>query len=207
MLDKDTVIKIKNRSLGKCGYYVSDLGIRRVFYPEEVKEVTMGEILKMSYGGGGRKILEKNLIILNKEAVAEILGDVEPEYYYTKEEVKKLLLYGTLDQLKDCLDFADEGVIELVKTMAVQLDINDLAKRKAIKDKTHFDVTKAVEVNEWAKEDENAEETKTARRSAPITNEEVEAGPARRSTPVMSEEVELTPRKVDPPKYKVIEGK
>ena len=48
----------------------------------------------------------------------------------------------------DCLDFAPEGVIELVKKYAVELKVNDIQKRQAILDKTGFNVTSAIEINE-----------------------------------------------------------
>ena len=50
----------------------------------------------------------------------------------------------SLDQLLDCLDYAPEGVISLVKNMAVDMKLNDVSKRDAIKDKTGFDVSKKV---------------------------------------------------------------
>jgi len=36
---------------------------------------------------------------------------------------------GSLDEFLDCLDFAPEGVTDLIKTLAVELPLNDVAKR------------------------------------------------------------------------------
>ena len=182
MISKDTILKVTNRSNGSTGYTVADLGIRRHYSPGETKEVTMEEMRKLSYAPGGRYIIESCLIIHNEEAVRELLTNVEPEYFYTEEEVKQLLTSGSLAQLEDCLDFAPEGVISLVKNMAVDMKLNDVSKRDAIKDKTGFDVSKAIEIKIESEKIDDVQET-TSRRAAPIvTKTEKEEGAARRTT-------------------------
>ena len=183
MLDKNTMIKIRNRDNGTVGYYIPELNnLRRNFMVGETKEITMDELRKLSYTPGGDALLRKCLVIENKEALKEILSDVEPEYFYTEEDIKNLLLNGSLEQLQDCLDFAPEGVIDLVKDFAVILEINDISKRKAILDSTGFNVTKAIEINHESKEEEVEE--KKVRRAAPIneSKDSATAAPKRRTT-------------------------
>ena len=145
MLDKNTLIKVVNRDNGTVGYTIPDLGnLHRNFQPKEEKEISMEELRKLSYLPGGEVLLRDCLIIKNEEAVAELLGVVEPEYHYTEAEIKQLLLYGTIDQFMDCLDFAPQGVVDLLKNMAVTLKVNNIEKREAIKAKTGFDVSKAI---------------------------------------------------------------
>lgn len=184
MIDKSTLIKVKNRDNGTVGYTIPDLGnLHRNFQVGETKEITMEELRKLSYIPGGNAILRDCLIIENREAVAELLGEVEPEYNYTEEEVKVLLTSGTYDQFMDALDFAPKGVIELIKDLAVKLKLNDVAKRQAILEKTGFNVTKAIEIN--AETEAVEEEDKKARRAAPITGEEkTEETSGRRSAPI-----------------------
>lgn len=182
MISKDTILKVTNRNNGSTGYTVADLGIHRHFSPNESKDITMDELRKLSYVPGGRYIIENCLIIHNEEAVREILTDVEPEYFYTEAEIKQLLQYGSLDQLLDCLDYAPEGVISLVKNMAVDMKLNDISKRDAIKDKTGFDVSKAIEIKIESEKTDEVVET-SSRRAAPIvTKTENEEGAARRTT-------------------------
>ena len=50
------------------------------------------------------------------------------------------------------------GVIDLIKTMAVQLPLTDMAKRKALKEKTGFDVDKALVHIEEEKAEEKEDE-------------------------------------------------
>lgn len=183
MLDKNTVIKVTNRDAGSIGYSVPDLKIERHFAYKETKEVTMEELRKLSYLAGGSYIINNCLLIDNQEAVDELIGHVEPEYYYTEEQVKELLIgSGTLAQLQDCLNFAPKGVIDMVKDLAVKYEINDLAKRKAIQDATGFNIDAAIMINHETADEAVKEET-TARRAAPLaTNPE---GPtARKSAPV-----------------------
>ena len=182
MISKDTILKVTNRNNGSTGYTVADLGIHRHFSPNESKDITMDELRKLSYVPGGRYIIENCLIIHNEEAVREILTDVEPEYFYTEAEIKQLLQHGSLDQLLDCLDYAPEGVISLVKNMAVDMKLNDVSKRDAIKDKTGFDVSKAIEIKIESEKTDEVVET-SSRRAAPIvTKTENEEGAARRTT-------------------------
>ena len=182
MLDKDTLIKVRNRDNGRVGYTIPDLGnLHRDFSVGETKEVTMEELRKLSYIPGGKVILEDCLMIENDEAIAELLGSVEPEYKYSEKEIKYLLSDGTLDQFKDTLDFAPKGVIDLIKDLAVKTELNDVAKRQVILEKTGFNVTKAIEINKETENNDASDEAKV-RRATPVVNDQSTTG--RRSTPV-----------------------
>ena len=145
MVNKDTLIKVINKDNGIVGYTVPDLGVHRNFYPGETKEVTYEELEKLSFIPGGMVILKELLEITDREATKQLFSkEPEPEYHYTKDDVKRLLLTGTLDQFLDCLDFAPEVIKDMVKDMAVDLPLNDIAKRQAIQEKLGFDVTREI---------------------------------------------------------------
>ena len=166
MIKNTELIKVTNRDNGMVGYSIPDLNnLNRIFSAGETKMITMEELRKLSWlpNDGGRVLLKDYLLIDNKEAVKELLSDVEPEYYYKEEDVKNLLLNGSLDELKDCLDFAPQGTIDLVKKVAVELPLNDIEKREAIKNMIHFNIDAAVMINKETKEDE--EEIKKVRRT------------------------------------------
>lgn len=169
MLDKSTLIKVTNRGKGSVGYTIPELNVRRHFNYGEIKEIPMQELRQLSYLPGGQVLLKNSLLIHNEEALKELNPDYEPEYFYTEEDVKNLLLMGTQAQFLDCLDFAPGGVIELIKSLAVKLEINDLAKREAIFEKTGFNVTKAIEINKLSEIVEE-EEIKTRRTIAPTVS-------------------------------------
>ena len=180
MLSNDTIIKVKSRTSGKIGYRIPEMNnLKRSFAKEEVKEITYDELKKLSYLPGGMVMIKEYLIVNNEEALKELGIHVEPEYFYTEAEVKRLLEFGSIEQFLDCLDFAPQGTLDLVKDMAVRMEINDIRKREAIKTKMGFDVTKAIELNKEV-EEEGVVEAK-ARRSTPVATTEAAAQtPARR---------------------------
>lgn len=156
MVEKDRLIKVRNRSDGGTGYTIPDLNnLHRDFQINEVKEITFEELFKLYQIPGGEYIIRNYLTVEDEDAVAELLGQVEPEYYYTSDQVAELLNKGTLDELEDCLNFAPAGVIDLIKTISVTLPLNDIAKREMIFKKTGFNVSAAIEL---AKSDEEEEE-------------------------------------------------
>lgn len=182
-MNKDTVIKVYNRNNGTTGYVIPDLNINRNFQPDEVKSITFEELEKLSFIPGGRYIIENFLYIDNQEAVQELIGQVEPEYFYTDEHINKLLQSGTVDQLADTLNFAPQGVVEKLKEAAVETQLNDISKRKLIAEETGFDVTKAIEIKEAA--EENKVEEKSGRKATPVSVEQkASEKTARKSMPV-----------------------
>ena len=192
MVENNMTVKVTNRDNGSVGYTIPDLNLHRTFQPKESKEITAEELRKLSYLPGGDVIIRDYLIIHNSpELLKELLGEVEPEYYYSEEDVKTLLLSGSLEQLQDCLDFAPNGVIDLIKSLAVSLKIDNLSKRKAIQEKTGFNVTRAIEINEETDEETASKEGTQGRRAAPIT--------------AKSEETQQ--RRSAPPKYNVVSQK
>ena len=180
MLKDTDLIEVINRSSGGVGYEIPDSnGLIRTFQKREKKKIPFEEIRKLLYQVGGEYIFTNLLVIKNEEAVKELFSTrPEPEYYYTEVEVRTLLETGTLDQLLDCLDFAPEGVIDIVKDVAVKIKLNDVSKRDAILAKTGFNVSKAIEINEETDVEEVSE--KINRRTSPITSEEKEQQPQRR---------------------------
>ena len=147
MLPNDKIVKVRNRSYGSVGYSIPELRIQRKFQKNETKDISMEELRKLSFQPGGQVLLNESLVIEDREAVRELASDVEPEYFYTEADVERLLLHGSLPEFLDCLDFAPKGVVDLIRTKAVELEIMDLAKRKAIQDKTGFNVSRQIEIN------------------------------------------------------------
>ena len=167
MLERTTYIKVLNRDNGAVVYTIPEMnGLVRTFQSGETKEVTFEELQKLSFKPGGDYLLRNCLVILdNEEAVKELLNQVEPEYFYTKQDIINLMKNGSLDEFLDCLDFAPDGVKDLIKTLAVELPLNDVAKRDAILDKLGFNVNSAIRIaKETAGPDE--EKPQTGRRVA-----------------------------------------
>ena len=188
MVDRKKEVKVTNRFDGTLGYKIDDLGIKRQYQPNETKIVTFEELEKLSYEPGGLRVIKEYLKIDDIEVVKELLPgyspEETPEYYYTDEDLKRIILTSTENEFLDCLDFAPEGVIERLKTLATELPIKNTDKNKALFEKTGYNAIAAYE-NAHAKFDngdtDTAEETKTAHRRVSVASAtKEEAKPARR---------------------------
>lgn len=156
-MKRNTLIKVLNRDNGAVVYSIPEMnGLRRIFQAGQTKEVTFEELQKLSYIPGGGELLRDSLVIINNpEAIQELLGHVEQEYNYTRDDIIKLMKEGSLDEFLDCLDFAPAGVTDLIKTLAVELPLNDVAKREAIFNKLGYNVDNAIRIQkEVAEPDE-----------------------------------------------------
>ena len=140
----NTMFLVKNRSASRVIYQIPSLNIRREFAPGETMKISYGELVKFMYEPGAKNLLVNFLQIQSAEALQQFNMPVQPEYYLSEEQIKKMLLEGSLDEFLDCLDFAPEGVLELVKQYAIDLPLSDYKKREALKEKTGFDVDKAL---------------------------------------------------------------
>lgn len=186
------LINVTNRSNAYVGYTIADRNIRRRFSPSEIKKISLDELKSLQYEPGGDYILKHCLVINDTDALSALNMEVEPEYYYTAEDVEKLLFEGSLDQLEDALNFAPEGVIELIKDIAVKKEIPDIRKRELITKKTGFGVQNAINVNHILNEESAEEEDNSPKRKAAPINATAET---------VAERIE---RKVTLPKYNVV---
>jgi hypothetical protein len=187
MITENTMYNVKNRSSSVVVYRIPETGLRREFQPSEVKRIPFGELEKLTYQEGGRELLENFLQIMEEDVTNDLNVHREVEYDMSEAQIKDLLLTGSLDAFLDALDFAPIGVIDLIKTLAVQLPLTDLNKRKALKEKTGFDVDKALV---------HVEEEKTAEQHS-----EAEAAPTRRVKPA---ETTVEPTRRTASTYKVV---
>lgn len=161
---------VKNRSKGTCVYSINEGGyhIRREFAPGEQKEIPAAELEQLSYKPGGKTLLAEYLQIVDKQLTTDLGIHREPEYDMSEEDVIEALKSASLDEFLDILDFAPEGVLDLIKHHAVALPLNDVAKREAIFNKMNFDVTMAIEM---MKDNESAAAGKTPERRVKKTEE------------------------------------
>lgn len=191
-------ITLKNRSASRVVYNIPDEGVRREFNPMEKKKIDEKEIDKLMYQPGGPELLINFLQILDSEDALEALHinkTTTPEYFYSEDDIAKLVAGSdNLDRFLDCLDFAQEGIIDLVKTLAVKVPMTDTQKIEALKKKTGFDVLAAIRNMEAEKEDEVESTTTTTPVRRTATEKEK---PQRR---VQTEET--TSNENESPKYK-----
>ena len=182
MIKEETIFNVKNRSSSMVFYKIPETNIRREFQPGEVKAIPFGELEKLTYQPGGRELLEQFLQIIEEDATSTLAVHRDVEYDMSEAQIRDLLLTGSLDAFLDALDFAPIGVLDLMKSLAVSLPLTDLNKRKALKEKTGFDVDKALVHIEEEKEEEKAPAAPATERRVKDTKKTEEAAPARRTT-------------------------
>ena len=143
-------MKVKNRSMSTVGYDIPDLRVSRHFAPGEIKEIPQVELETLLQQPGGRTLLTEYLQV-NRDDIKQLdVIQPEQEYFYSDDEIKHIMQHGSQDEFLDMLDFAPEGVMNMIKGYAVQLPLTDLYKIEALRKKTGFDSSKALEnsVNE-----------------------------------------------------------
>lgn len=180
-MDSNKMYTVKNRSASMVVYNIPEIGLRREFAPGETKRVSFDELEKLSFIAGGRELMSDFLQVQSEEATADLGIHTEPEYNMSEQDVIKMMQSGSLDEFLDCLDFAPVGIIDMIKQFAVSLPLNDLEKRRALKDKTGFDVNAAL----MHIEEEHAEDKADAA-PAPAAQRRVKKDAApegRRTTP------------------------
>ena len=178
MIRSEDMFNVKNRSTSVVVYRIPESNLRREWAPGEVKRIPFGELEKLTYQPGGRELIANFLQIMENEVTDDLNVHREPEYNMSEEQVRDLILNGSIDAFLDALDFAPLGVIDLIKTMSVQLPITDMAKREALKTKTGFDVDKAIENDRASKEDSKKETIA----DKPVERRVTESTPAGRRT-------------------------
>jgi hypothetical protein len=187
-MENNKIFNVKNRSTGVVVYSLPEVGIRREFAPGETKKISYDELEKLTFRSGGRTLIQNYLQVQDIVATQSLNIRTEPEYFYSEKDIIEIMKNGSLDKFLDMLDFADVGVIDLIKKYAVELPMNDYSKMRALKDKTGFDAEAALRHNREDKEADSVENiSTTAKRrvaieepAAPATET---AEPARRTTP------------------------
>ena len=175
-INRDKKYKVKNRSASIVVYRIPEANIRRSWNPGEEKRISFNELEQLTFQPGGRELIT-NFLQIDEEEITEDLGVMRvPEYDMSEQQVADLILNGSLDAFLDALDFSPIGVLDLIKKYSVSLPITDMEKRIALKEKTGFDVDKAIEN---AKADKEVEAPKTGETAK---TEPVAAAPTGRRT-------------------------
>jgi len=156
-MTEEKIVQVTNRNIGSTGYVLDNGRVVRTFEPKETKSVPLEELKMLQYTPGGEKMLKDYLIINDKSALEVLNMEVEPEYYYKEDDIKEILEKGSLDQLEDTLNFAPKGVIDILKRMAIDLELPDIRKRELIKEKTGFDINNAIMINQVLNTEEKDE--------------------------------------------------
>ncbi len=171
-----TMFRVKNRGASTVVYKIADKGIRREFQPGQVMQISAEELEELTFQPGGTLILSQFLQILDLEGIQATRIKTEPEYHMSEADVAKLITSGSLDAFLDALDFAPISVIDLIKKLSISIPMVDIQKRKALKEKTGFDVEAALRHAEEDKEETQTTILKQNNGERRVKTEEVPAG-------------------------------
>ena len=112
MIRDDKLIPVQNLTASTVSYIIPETNNVRRFSGQQLrKDITAGELRSLYGTKGGRTLIEDYLGIRDKELATEfnISTDVfEHEYSWTQNEVDNVLTSGSLDALKDALEFGFE---------------------------------------------------------------------------------------------------
>lgn len=166
MINDNEPITVRNLVDHKVVYTLPEINRRVVFEPFEEKKIPAGELRSLNYKTGGTILIHNYLCILNDEMREEfnIPKDLV-EYDWTIADIHRVLedLNTPIEALEDALDFAPEGIRELIIDSAVKWKIPDSNRRKVISRMTGVNIDKMIEFAELTEQTVNAPETHTRR--------------------------------------------
>ena len=159
MSEEKRVCLVTNRSASRVCYSIPELGIKiRDFQPNETKRIAYDELQALTYVPGGLNLMRDFLQIKEVTAREELVGKVEPEYNMTEAQVRELISTpNNYDAWLDCLDFAPEGVIDMIKTLAIKMPLTDTVKMQQFKEKTGVDIARQIQAQKEMEAEEAAE--------------------------------------------------
>lgn len=170
-----TLVEVQNLTDHTVVYKSFD-GIRRVFLGQQKKKIRAEELRQLNYSRGGSRLLKEFLSVKNKALAEEFnvsSDSFEHEYNWTAQDVDDMLLSGSEDALKDALDFAPEGIIDLIVQRTVELKLNDVNKRQIISDKTGKDVNNMIlQITEFEKANKTSGESSKQQKARRVSTEE-----------------------------------
>lgn len=155
-------LKVTNRSNGEVTYSLAELSVRRVFSIFETKNIPEAEMEALFQTDGGRELI-KDFLLIHDEDWVNRHWEPTIEYFWTEKEIKECLLNDTTELFSETLDYAPEGVIDLIKFYAWKLPISDLNKINVISEKLGFDVQAAVVMMKEMVPEETSGQTKRLR--------------------------------------------
>lgn len=166
-LTDDTLVSIRNMVNHKVVYVLPDWNRKVVFEPFQERKIPAGELRALHYTTGGYNLLHNYLCVENADLKAEFeIPKDQIEYDWKLNDIKYLLLNNNslIESLQDALDFAPEGIREMIIDYAVIWKIPDSNKRKVISQMTGIDIDKQIEFSELVDDDAVKDTTPSQRR-------------------------------------------
>lgn len=123
-LHGDYMVRVSNLSRKRVVYTIPELNLYRDFRPAQgnqidTKTISFHELYLLSNSPGGEKLIWDNLQIKDND-VRKALGLPEdPEFDYSIEDIKKLVVDGTEEEILDALDFGPFFIASQIKGLLI----------------------------------------------------------------------------------------
>lgn len=185
MIDDNELVKVQNLTDYRV-IYTAYTGQRRSFEGNAFLRVPAIEVRQLNYTTGGNVLLRNYLSVRNRELAEEIgIEEFDQEYSWDDEDIERVLISGSEDELEDALDFAPKGVIEAIVDKAVKISLPDNNKRKLIFEHTGKNINNMIDIAEKAVEGNRNDDKAPARqrrvKKKPVEEEAEEPKPRRRT--------------------------
>ena len=162
----NTIVEVQNLTDHTVVFTDDDNHRRYTFQAFEKKKVPAAVLRSLNYSYGGSVLLRNFLSVKDLDLAGEFGVDEETiEYTWTEKDVDRLLTSGSVDELKDALEFGPDGIKDLIIDKAVSTKLNDMQKREAIEEMTGKNITSMISLQEQAEtKTENDDKPKRGRR-------------------------------------------
>lgn len=152
---------IENRAFARVGFTVPELRFTRVWEKKGVKKTVDLDILKEGFYSPGNEYLFKNdiLYIIDKDVRIE-LGLEEPEsegkeqthIELDEKQMRRYLTVVPLQEFKEFISKLTNGQKQMLVDFAVNNDLITLDRNEIIKQFTHKDIMKIIQLKKAAEE-------------------------------------------------------
>lgn len=153
---------VENRLDARVGFVVPELRYKRMFEGKGAKKSIDLEILKEGfYTGGNEELFREDILhIEDKEARIELgldtpdIPEEEKELIdLTDKQIKRYLTVAPTRDLKELLPKLTNGQKQMLVDYAIENEITALDKCELLKEATHKDVFKAIQLKRQAREE------------------------------------------------------
>lgn len=167
IINDTTLIPVRNMVNHRVVYTIPEEHKRVVFEPFQERKIRAGELRALNYTIGGSILLRNYLCVKSDDMRIEFnVPSDQIEYDWTKQDIKHVLLDNDalIEQLEDALDFAPQGIKELIVDYAVEWKIPDSNRRKIISKMMNVNIDEMIKFAELTEENDNTTVRNTHRR-------------------------------------------
>lgn len=160
-LKGDYPVRVANVARRKVSYVLPELnGTTRNFAPAplsgkpEIKIVTFHELYLLHNSPGGAKLIYENLQIKDNDVRTALDLPTDPEFDYSIDDIRKLMVDGTKEEILDALDFGPFYIAQWMKNSLATETVNiSYDKIKFFESLFRMNLQNLRDNFEWAKED------------------------------------------------------